>query len=110
MKKYYWDHKTKRDEYLLNKENPESDADDEEKVDAIRNIKRGERHNKCYWNSKFHHGTGISVQEINQIQVPISWITTEEYKGDDKFQWMDSKKVNKDNEFLWRVITVPAEF
>ena len=32
-----------------------------------------------------------------------------EYEEDDEFQWIDPKKVNKDNESLWRVITVSAE-
>ena len=48
LKKHYQDHKTKRDEYLLSKENLESDTGDEEKANAIKNVKRGERRNQCY--------------------------------------------------------------
>ena len=33
----------------------------------------------------------------------------EAYGEDDEFQWIDPKKVDKDNESLWRDITVPAE-
>ena len=32
-----------------------------------------------------------------------------EYKEDDEFQWIDPKKVDKDDESLWRVITILAE-
>ena len=33
----------------------------------------------------------------------------EEYVEDTKFDWIDPKKVDKDNDSLWRVITVPEE-
>ena len=89
LKKHYRDHKTRRDEYLLSKANLESDAGDEEKAKAIRDIKKAERRNQCYRNFKFHQGTGISVQEINRIQIPKSWKTMAEYKEDDAFQWID---------------------
>ena len=36
LKKHYWNHKTRRDEYLLSKANLESEAGDEEKAKAIR--------------------------------------------------------------------------
>ena len=39
----------------------------------------------------------------------MSWNTMEAYGEDDKFQWIDQKKVDKDNTYFWRVITVPAE-
>ena len=42
LKKHYHDHKTKRDEYLLSKANLESDAGDEEKTKAIRDVKKAE--------------------------------------------------------------------
>ena len=32
-----------------------------------------------------------------------------EYKEYDEFQWIDQKKVDKDDESLWKVITVPAQ-
>ena len=48
LKKHYRDHKTRRDEYLLSKANLESDAGDEEKAKAIRDIKKAERRNQCY--------------------------------------------------------------
>ena len=38
----------------------------------------------------------------------MSWKTMEEYEVDDEFTWIDPKKVDKNNESLWRVITVPA--
>ena len=85
LKKHYQDHKTKRDEYLLSKANLESDAGEEEKAKAIRYIKKAERRNQCYRNFRFHQGTGISAQEINQIQMPKSWKTMVEYKEDDEF-------------------------
>ena len=65
LKKHYHDHKTKRDEYLLSKANLV--ASKEEKANAIRNIKKGERLNQCYKNFKFHQRTGILAQEINWI-------------------------------------------
>ena len=40
LKKHYRNHKTRRDEYLLSKANLESEAGDEEKANAIRNIKK----------------------------------------------------------------------
>ena len=40
LKEHYHDHKTKRDECLLNKENLDQDAGEEEKANAIRNIKK----------------------------------------------------------------------
>ena len=33
----------------------------------------------------------------------------EEYEEDDEFNLIDPKKVDKDNESLWRIITIPAE-
>ena len=32
-----------------------------------------------------------------------------EYKEDNEFKQIDPKKVDKDDESLWRIITVPAE-
>ena len=98
LKKHYRNHKTRRDEYLLSKANLESEAGDEEKAKAIRNIKKAERRNQCYRNFKFHTGTGISAQEINRIQIPKLWKTMSEYEEDDIFEWIDPKKVNKDDE------------
>ena len=89
IKKHYRNHKTRRDEYLLSKANLESEAGDEEKAKAIRNIKKAERRNQCYRNFKFHTGTGISSQEINRIQIPKSWKSMQEYKVDDEFEWID---------------------
>ena len=67
LKKHWRDHKMRRDEYLLSKANLESDADDEEKTRAKRDIRKVERRNQCYRNFRFNQGTGISAQEINQI-------------------------------------------
>ena len=39
----------------------------------------------------------------------MAWKTMQEYKEDDEFKWIDPQKVDKDDESLWRVITVPAE-
>ena len=76
LKKHYRNNKTRRDEYLLSKANLESEAGDEEKAKAIRNIKKAERRNQCYCNFKFHQGTGISTQEINRIQIRKQWQST----------------------------------
>ena len=46
---------------------------------------------------------------INRIQIPKSWKTMEEYVEDAKFGWIDPKKVDKNDDSLWRVITVPKE-
>ena len=70
----------------MSKANLESEAGDEEKAQAIRNIKKAERRNQCYRNFKFHTGTGISSQEINRIQIPKSWKSMQEYKVDDEFE------------------------
>ena len=72
LKAHYRDHKTKRDEYLLSKANLAQDAGEEDKANAIRNIKKAERRNQCYRNFRFHQGTGISAQAINRIQIPKS--------------------------------------
>ena len=93
----------------MSKANLESEAGDEEKAKAIRNIKKAERRNQCYRNFKFHQGTGISTQEINRIQIPKLWKTMAEYEEDDEFGWIDPKKVDKDDESQWRIITVPTE-
>ena len=45
LKKHYRNNKKRRDEYLLSKANLESEAGEEEKANAIRNIKKGERRN-----------------------------------------------------------------
>ena len=47
LKKHYRNHKTRRDEYLLSKENLEPDAGDEQKTEVIRDIKKAERRNQC---------------------------------------------------------------
>ena len=39
----------------------------------------------------------------------MSWNTMEKYEEDNEFQWIDPNKVDKDNESLWRVTTVPAQ-
>ena len=33
----------------------------------------------------------------------------EKYEEDNEFEWVDPKKVDKDNDSLWRVITIPKE-
>ena len=109
MKENYRDHKTKRDGYLLSKANLESDAGEEEKSNTIRNIKKAECRNQCYRNFRFHQGTGISAQEINRIKIPKSWKKMEEYEEDDEFKWEDPKQADKDDDSLWRVITIPEE-
>ena len=93
----------------MSKANLESEAGDEEKAKAIRNIIKAERCNQCYCNFKFHQGTGILTQEINPIQIPKLWKTMAEYEEDDEFDWIDPKKVDKNDESKWRIITVPAE-
>ena len=72
LKEHYRDHKTKRDEYFRSKANLAQEAGEEEKANTIRKIKKVERRNQCYQNFRFHQGTGISAQEINQIQIPKS--------------------------------------
>ena len=105
LKEHYQEHKIKRDEQLLSKANLESDAGEEEKAKAIRDIKKAEHHNQCHRNFWFRQGTGISAQEIKPIQIPKSWKTMEKYVEDAKFGWIDPKKVDKDNDSMWRVIT-----
>ena len=39
----------------------------------------------------------------------MSWNTMEEHEEDDAYKWNDPKKVDKDNKFLLRIITGPAE-
>ena len=55
------------------------------KQNAIRDVKKAERRNQCYRNFRFQKATGISAQEINQIHLPRSWKTMEEYVEDDEF-------------------------
>ena len=109
MKEHYRNNKAKRDEYLLSKANLESDVGEEEKAKAIRDIKKAECRNQCYWNFRFHQGTEISAQKINHIQIPKSWRTMKEYIEDAEFKWEDPNKVDKDNDSLWKVITIPEE-
>ena len=109
LKEHYYDNKTKRDEYLLSKANLELDTGKEEKVKAIRDIKKVKRRNQCYRNFLFHQGTGISAQEINQIQTPKSRKIIEEHVEDAEFKWIDPKQVDKDNDSLWRAITIQEE-
>ena len=71
---------------MLNKANLESEAGDKEKVDAIRNFKRAKRRNQCYRNFNFHRGTGIMSQEIDRIQIPISWKAMEKYEENAEFK------------------------
>ena len=80
LKAHYHDYKTKRDEYLLSKTNLAQDAGEEDKANAIRNIKNVERRNQCYRNFCFHQRTGIAAQAINRIQIPKSWRTMQEYE------------------------------
>ena len=63
LKQHYCDDRARRDKYLLSKEYLESDTGDEEKANAIRNIKKVERCNQCYHNFKFYQRTGITAQE-----------------------------------------------
>ena len=109
LKAHYRDHKTKRDEYLLSKANLAQDTGEEDRANAIRNIKKAEHRNQCYRNFRFHQGTGISAQEINQIQISKSWQTMQEYVEDAEFKWKDPKQVDKGDAYLWKVITVPEE-
>ena len=77
---HYCDHKTKQDEYLLRKANLAQDAREEDKANAIKTIKKAECRNQCYWDFRSHQGTGISAQAVNQIQIPKSWKTMQEYE------------------------------
>ena len=54
LKEHYRDHRIKRDKYLLSKANLAQDVGEEEKSNAIRNIKKAERRNQCYRNFRFH--------------------------------------------------------
>ena len=45
LNKHYWDHKIKQDEYLLSKVDLESDAGEEVKAKARRDIKKAESSN-----------------------------------------------------------------
>ena len=74
------------------------DAGEEEKSNLIKNIKKAERRNQCFWTFRFHQGTGILAQAIDHIQTPKSWKTMQEFKEDDEFALEDSKKVNKKDE------------
>ena len=94
---------------MLSKANLAQDAGEEDKANAIRNIKKAERRNQCYRNFRFHQGTGISAQAINRIQIPKSWKTMQEYEEDAEFKWKDPKQVDKNDESLWRVIAAPEE-
>ena len=109
LKAHYCDYRIKRDKYLLSKATLAQDVGEEEKSNAIRNIKKAERRNQCYRNFRFHQGTSISAQAINRIQIPKSWKTMQESEIDNEFEWEDPKKVDKKDESLWRVITVPEE-
>ena len=109
LKAYYRDHKTKRDAYLLRNAILLQDVEEEDKANAIRIIKKVERRDQCYWNFRFHQGTWLSAQAINQIQIPKSWKTMQEYKEDAELKWEDPKKVDKNDESLWIVITAPEE-
>ena len=80
---------------MLSKANLAQDAGEEEKSNAIRNIKKAESRNQCYQNFRFHQGTGISAQAIDRIQIPKSWKTRQEYETDNEFAWEDTKKVDK---------------
>ena len=51
----------------------------------------------------------MNSQEINRIQIPISWGELNEYKTDDEFSWVNLKMVDQKDESLWRTITLPAE-
>ena len=57
----------------------------------------------------FHRGTGTNTQEINRIEIPVSWKTMEEYQTDDEFHWINPKQVNSSDDTLWRTVTLPAE-
>ena len=89
MKKHYKDDANRRDEFLLNQANLAADATEEEKANAIRNIKKHEKRNHCYRSFNFHRGAGTNTQEINRIEIPVSWKTMEEYQTDDEFHWIN---------------------
>ena len=71
LKQHFCDDRARKYEYLLSKANLESDAGKEEKVNAIKNIRKAERRNQYYCNFNFHERTGITSQEINRMQIPM---------------------------------------
>ena len=62
IKKHYKDDANRRDEFLLNEANLAADATEEEKANAIRNIRKNEKRNLCYISFNFHRGTGTNSQ------------------------------------------------
>ena len=109
MKQHFKEETERRDEFMLNQANLAAEAGEEEKANAIRNIRTCERKNKAYKKFKFHLGKDIQSQAINRIQIPTVWGVHEEYKEDDELNWIDPKQVNKNDDNAWRTITTPKE-
>ena len=66
-----------------------------------------EKYNKAYARLGFARGNNVKQQNIDQIKVPSSWLTFDNYSSDAPLDLQDPKTVtNPDN---WREIKCPAE-
>ena len=106
IKEHYKESATKRDAYLLEIANIAEDLDDNQKANALRNIKRQEQQNRAYRSLKFQRGRGMQTQSINRLQVPKSWPTSD---SDDIGHLQDPKMVNQKDDNDWREINCPKE-
>ena len=61
MKKLFKEETNQRDEFMLNQANLAAEAGEDEKANAIRNIRTCERKNKAYKKFKFHLGKRYSI-------------------------------------------------
>ena len=74
------------DKYLGSKANLESDADDKEKANTIRNIKKHNVGINTIGISNFTQKHEYQHKKLTKMQIPMSWNTMEEYEEEDECQ------------------------
>ena len=92
---------------LRNLANLPEDAGDKEVAKAIRCIKNTERRTKAYNNLKYQRGKTVVSSSIDQLQVPASWPSSEDYNPATFQELEDPKQVTSSSG--WREVTCPTE-
>ena len=97
----------RRQEHVLDLANISEDKGDDKKAKILREMAKQERRNEAYACLGVARGKSIKQQNIDRIQVPISWPTFDNYSSETPLDLQDPKTVTYPAD--WRKIKCPAE-
>ena len=97
----------RQQEYVLDLANISEDNGDDKKAKIIREMAKQEQQHDAYARLVFTRGKTIKQQNIDRIQVPVSWPKFDNFSSDTPLDLQDPKTVTKPDD--WREIKCPAE-